>query len=79
VLKVELSEVKGRRAISYTFDHHALNTLDRDTLGRIVLITDRHDCTTAEIIRAYRPRWTPENRPLMDGAKPAISASSRDR
>jgi transposase len=54
VLKVDLSEAKGRLAISYTFDHHTLDTLDRDTLGRIVLITDRHDWTTAEIIRAYR-------------------------
>ena len=54
VLKVDLSEAKGRLVISYTFDHHALDTLDRDTLGRIVLITDRHDWTTAEIIRAYR-------------------------
>ena len=24
------------------------------------------------------PRWTAENRPLMDGAKPAISAGDRD-
>jgi transposase len=54
VLKVDLSEAKGRLVISYTFDHHALDALDRDTLGRIVLITDRHDWTTAEIIRAYR-------------------------
>jgi transposase len=54
VLKVDLSEAEDRLAISYTFDHNALDTLDRDTLGRIVLITDRHDWTTAEIIRAYR-------------------------
>ena len=27
----------------------------------------------------FEPWWTRENRPLMDGAKPAISASGRDR
>jgi transposase len=54
VLKVDLAEAKGRLAISYTFHPHALDTLDQNTLGRIVLITDRHDWTTADIIRAYR-------------------------
>jgi transposase len=54
VLKVDLSESKGRLAVSSTFDQHALDTLERELLGRIVLITDRHDWTTPEIIRAYR-------------------------
>jgi transposase len=54
VLKVDLAEAKGRLAISYTFDPRALDALDHNTLGRIVLITDRHDWTTADIIRAYR-------------------------
>jgi transposase len=54
VLKVDLSQAKDRLAVSHTFDHDALDRLDRDTLGRIILITDRHDWTTAEIIHAYR-------------------------
>jgi len=54
VLKVDLTQAKDRLAVSYTFDHDALDALEHDILGRIVLITDRHDWTTAEIIRAYR-------------------------
>jgi len=55
VLKVDLSGgEKGPLALSYNFDEAALSTLDHDSLGRIVLITDRHHWTTADIIRAYR-------------------------
>ena len=54
VLKVDLTQAKDRLAVSYTFHHDALDALEHDILGRIVLITDRHDWTTAEIIRAYR-------------------------
>jgi transposase len=55
VLKVDLSRgEKGRLALSYRFDEAALAALDHDSLGRIVLVTDRHDWTTADIIRAYR-------------------------
>jgi transposase len=55
VLKIDLSSGgRGRLALSYAFDEAALAALDRDSLGRIVLITDRHDWTTADIIRAYR-------------------------
>jgi len=55
VLKVDLFRgEKGRLALSYSFDEAALSALDHDSLGRIVLITDRHDWTTADIIRAYR-------------------------
>jgi transposase len=55
VLKVELSRSdKGSLTLTYNFDETALSALDNDTLGRIVLITDRHDWTTADIIRAYR-------------------------
>lgn len=55
VLKVDLSrDSKGRLALSYTFDEAALAALDHDSLGRIVLITDRDDWDTADIIRAYR-------------------------
>lgn len=55
VLRVELApDSKGRLALSYVFDQAALAALADDSLGRIVLITDRHDWTTADIIRAYR-------------------------
>jgi len=55
VLKIELSSLAGGRlALSYAFDEAALVALDRDSLGRIVLISDRHDWPTADIIRAYR-------------------------
>jgi len=55
VLNVDLSrDAKGRLALSYAFDEAALSALDHDSLGRIVLITDRDDWSTADIIRAYR-------------------------
>ncbi len=55
ILKVDLRKnAKGGLALSYTFDQAALQDLDRDSLGRIVLISDRDDWSTAEIIRAYR-------------------------
>jgi transposase len=61
VLKVDLSGgEKGRLALSYSFDEAAFAALDHDSLGRIVLITDRHDWTTADIIRAYRGQATVE-------------------
>lgn len=55
VLNVDLSRAaKGRLALSYAFDEAALAALDGDSLGRIVLITDHDDWSTADIIRAYR-------------------------
>jgi transposase len=55
VLKVHLSKnPKGRFVLSYAFDQAAFHALDHDSLGRIVLISDRDDWSTADIIRAYR-------------------------
>lgn len=55
VLKVDLSrDAKGRLVLSYACDEAALSALDHDSLGRIVLITDRDDWSTADIMRAYR-------------------------
>lgn len=46
---------RGRKLrLSYEFDRKALDALARDWLGRLVLVTDRDDWTTADIIRAYR-------------------------
>lgn len=54
VLRVELQGTKRQLRLTYRLDVAALEALDRDWLGRIVLVTDRDDWTTAEIIRAYR-------------------------
>lgn len=54
VLHVELHGSKRQLSLSYRFDPAALDALERDWLGRIVLVTDRDDWTTADIIRSYR-------------------------
>jgi transposase len=54
VLHVELKGTKRQLSLTYRLDGAALEALERDWLGRIVLVTDRDDWTTAEIIRAYR-------------------------
>jgi transposase len=54
VLHVKLEESQGKLSLSHQFDQAALEVLEREWLGRIVLITDRDDWSTAEIIRAYR-------------------------
>lgn len=40
-------------ALAYEFDQKAFDLLVRDKLGRVVLITDQHDWSTAEVIDAY--------------------------
>ncbi len=54
VLQVQLTEAGGRLQLAFSFDEQALETLERDSLGRLVLMTDRQDWSTADIIRAYR-------------------------
>jgi len=54
VIRVELKGTKRQLSLTYRFDIAALEALERDWLGRIVLVTDRDDWTTADIIRAYR-------------------------
>jgi hypothetical protein len=51
--------------------------------GRFSAARKRWDSLIASLSPADQsawkaPRWTPENRPLMDGSKPAISESGRD-
>lgn len=53
VLRFELTGDDPHLALSYHFDRDALNALAQNTFGRVVLMTDRHEWTTAEIIRAY--------------------------
>lgn len=54
VLRVNLGEENGKLHLQYDFDQDAFDILSRDWLGRIVLVTDRDEWSTAEIIRAYR-------------------------
>lgn len=54
VIRVQLTGEARNLRLSYEVDRTAIETLSRDWLGRQVLITDRHDWSTAEIIRAYR-------------------------
>jgi transposase len=53
VLRWELSGDK-RLSLKYEVDEQALAELERDVLGRLILMTDRDDWSTADIIRAYR-------------------------
>jgi transposase len=54
VLQFNLSGTGRTLTLTYDFDQDALDTLARDWLGRLVLVTDRDDWSTAEIIRTYR-------------------------
>ena len=53
LIRFELSGKDPRLTLSYEFDTSAFEALANDTFGRLVLMTDRHDWTTADIIRAY--------------------------
>lgn len=53
LLHVELSGEGRRLSLRYQFDKRAFEELVRDWLGRQVLITDRDEWTTADVIRAY--------------------------
>jgi len=53
VLRYKLTGEDPTLSLSYEFDQAAFDALARDRLGRLVLITDRQDWSTAEIIGAY--------------------------
>lgn len=53
VLRFKLVGDDPRLTLTHEFDQPAFDALALDTFGRIVLMTDRHDWSTAEIIRAY--------------------------
>ena len=53
VLHTQLTGTGRALTLTYQFDREAFDTLARDRLGRVVLITDRHDWPTAAIIQAY--------------------------
>lgn len=53
VLRFELAGNDPKLSLTYAFDQQAFDALAQQHLGRVVLITDRHDWSTAEIIRTY--------------------------
>jgi transposase len=53
VLRFELAGDDPKLSLTYAFDQQAFDTLAEQHLGRVVLITDRHDWSTEEIIRTY--------------------------
>ena len=53
VIRFSLEGEDPHLALSFSFDQAALDMLAENTFGRVVLMTDRHEWSTAEIIRAY--------------------------
>lgn len=54
VLHFHLDGTGRALTLNWEFHQAKLDTLARDWLGRLVLVTDRDDWSTAEIIQAYR-------------------------
>ena len=54
VLRFHLGGTGRALTLSWEFNQVALEGLARDWLGRLVLVTDRDDWSTTEIIQAYR-------------------------
>jgi transposase len=53
ILTVTLDGSGHTLTLAYTMDRTALDRLEREWFGRLVLMTDQHDWTTTEIIGAY--------------------------
>jgi transposase len=53
VIRFELTGEDPHLALHFEFDHDAFDALAENTFGRVVLMTDRHEWSTADIIRAY--------------------------
>ena len=54
VLRFKLKGTGRNLELAYAFDQAAFDELDRDWLGRLLLVTDNKDWPTDKIIRAYR-------------------------
>jgi transposase len=54
LLRVQLAGSGRKLQLSYHVDETALEDLRSNWLGRLVLMTNRHDWSTAEIVQAYR-------------------------
>ncbi len=53
VIRFELTGTDPHLTLTYRFDQAALDALADSTFGRVVLMTDRHDWSTADIVRTY--------------------------
>jgi transposase len=54
ILRVKVSQRRGRLRLSYHTDAQALHRLTVSTLGKRILFTDNHNWSNKRIIRAYR-------------------------
>ena len=74
VLSVQLDGTGSTLSLTYTVDHAALDRLETEWLGRLVLMTDQHAWSTAEIIGAYRSQSVVEGvfRTLKDPLRLAL-------
>jgi len=74
VLSVQLSGAGRTLILTYTIDAAALDRLEQEWLGRLVLMTDQHAWSTAEIIGAYRGQSVVEGvfRTLKDPRRLAL-------
>jgi transposase len=74
IVEVRLTGAGRTLRLGYTVQRDVLDQLERDWFGRLVLMTDQHTWTTAEIIRAYRDQADVEGvfRALKDPMRLAI-------
>lgn len=54
IIEYELIGEDPQLRLNFRFNRDALDRLANETLGRLVLVTNRHSWSTAEIIRIYR-------------------------
>ena len=55
ILKYEIFKINDSRlSFTYFIDNDAFETLQRDVLGRQIVVTNRHDWTSEHILQAYR-------------------------
>ena len=74
MLSVHLVGTGRTLTLTYTVDHAALDRFEREWLGRLVLMTDQHAWSTADIIGAYRGQSVVEGvfRSLKDPLRLAL-------
>jgi transposase len=74
ILDVRVAGSGTALTLAYTVDAAALDRLEREWFGRLVLMTDQHEWTTAEIIGAYRGQGVIEGvfRTLKDPLRLAL-------
>ena len=51
---VDIGEREGLPTLSYRFDHHAWQRLQKTLLGKTILFTDNDDWSDTQIVRGYR-------------------------